>query len=130
MGNHRFNPHARGNVVGALPHVVKDVHGRPLEVGDQIVMPQLTLPHLQVARVAPSLNPAAPPNSMEVVVRMQMLLLVPADAPLEQFLLVRTKEELEQVYGKPAEVPATTPADPPAAAPATPPPDGPRLVTE
>lgn len=129
MGAHRFNPQARNNLLGQLPLVVKDQHGRALVPGDTVVIPSLALPQFRIGDIKPNLHPGAPPNTAQVLVQFQAIFAVALGQNVQEFLLCRTAEEVGVVQpGGPVEdstagvvVPEEAPA------PAL---DGPKLVTE
>lgn len=108
MGEHRFNPQAFGNL-NIIPNVpaLKDVYGRELHVGDAVILPHLSAPTLRVVKVAPNLDPGAPPNTMKVALQLVLVMLVRAGEPVQELVRVRTADEMgERVPAVKAE-PAT-----------------------
>lgn len=107
----RLNPFARDSqVVG--PPIVRDTLGRPLDVGDQVVITQTGLPG-RVATITPMVHPGAPPNFMQVRIVVVIDAAVPRGAALEQVYRTATAAELGVKKPEGEGAPPPPPADPP-----------------
>lgn len=110
MGEHKSNPHAFNNTAPAPPQLVRDLYGRPLEVGDRILVTGGNAPMYTVVDVRPVLDPRLPPNT--VVVTLQSTIQFPAGANgrLQNVVRVMTATEAGLVPNVTADKPAETPA--------------------
>jgi hypothetical protein len=93
MGDHKFNPHARGNVLGQLPLRVRDAYGRILTIGDEVILSKPVMTHFRIQDVAPILDPGMPPNHVRVMLGALLVLAVPADGAIGEVIRVRTADE-------------------------------------
>lgn len=94
MGDHRFNPFAQNNVVGA-PELL-DAFNRPISVGDLMTLAKpLGLVTFRVAEIIPNLAPNAPPRSLRVVLFAQLTLTVPANKKTPELVIVLRADEQE-----------------------------------
>jgi len=131
MSDHKANPLAHGTAVRMVPNA-RDAYGRVLAPGDEVIVPKLMAPRFRVQEIAPELAPGAPPNLVRITLGAMIVLHVPADQAVGEFIRVQTAAEQGIGPTAPAqapEEPATT--EPPMEGEPPPPPIvGPRLVTE
>ncbi len=108
MGDHKINPFARGNRIGALPVKVADAFGRELQVGDEVIAHKLQAPTFAIQEITPVLELGAPPNTVRVVFTCAMVVQTQALAALPGVIRVRTAAE----RGQPEVADDTAPAMP------------------
>ncbi len=106
MGNHKFNPFARGTTIG--PSGVKDRMGRTLKEGDVVLLavaPQPLGLTWVVRGVVPNLDPNAPPNTgtLQLVATMTLAVPLTGQAINEVVRVVESAVEMGQPV---AEAPA------------------------
>jgi hypothetical protein len=92
MSDHKRNPFGLHTLV-RRPVRIKDLYGRPLEVGDEVLLHRLGPPQYVVQDVVPDLSPGAPPNTVRVVLLSTASFSVPADVPVANLLRVRSAGE-------------------------------------
>lgn len=92
MGDARLNPRSP-SYRGAM--TAQDGYGRPIEIGDEVVAPTMKLqaPRFVVGHVAPNLAPGAPPHTMTIVLRAEVVIQVKANTPVAELFLLRTVAE-------------------------------------
>jgi hypothetical protein len=97
VGDHKINPFARGTDI-TLPLSVIDGFGRQLTLGDLVALNQpLGVPAFSVLSITPSVDPRHPPNTLEVRLRTEVKLLVKADTPVQQLILIYAAAEARAV---------------------------------
>jgi hypothetical protein len=94
MGDHKFNPFARGAQVPPPELEVRDAFGRVLHPGDTVALakPSGMMP-FRVAEIRPNLDPAAPPHSMRVTLLIHLPMTVRAGVPVAELVRVLTAAE-------------------------------------
>lgn len=97
MSEHKLNPLARGTLVG-LPAQVRDLYGRVLQEGDQIILNTPQVPQLyRVKSITPNVDPKFPENQMVIVLTAAQRFLATRDQPNPEFVRV-----VESTEAKPA----------------------------
>ncbi len=112
MGAHKVNPFARGNTVGDVPTEITDQLGRVLHTGDMVIAPAMNAPVLTLVDVKPLLDPRAPPNHVQVTLRLTLIVAVPKNSPLNMIRVMTAAEQgisaptpdAEGADGKPTEL--------------------------
>lgn len=93
MGNHKFNPFSRGSNLPPPPHTVGDAYGRTLHLLDEVIAPGITAPRFRVARIAPMLEPNAPPGGIKVTLICRVEMVVRGGTAVQEIFRVRTAAE-------------------------------------
>ena len=87
----RLNPFAKEN--HQILDGIVDARGRQLAVGDEIILNTLHPLYLRVIRIAPVLDPKAPPGMMQIEFGAATHFFSPKGVPQREFIRVRTAEE-------------------------------------
>lgn len=96
----RLNPFARhATAIDTSEPVVRDSHGRVLQVGDEILLASNAPTLYRVHSVERHSAPGLPPNLMLVRLITTIELLTPRDQPTQEILRVATAEELTEKAG-------------------------------
>ncbi len=115
MGNHKFNPFARGTTIG--PSGVKDRLGRPLKEGDVVLLavppPPLGLTWV-VRAIRPNLDPAAQANTgtMDLIATMSFAVPLTGQAINEVVRIAEVEQALPAALGEAEGGPAEDPPAP------------------
>lgn len=92
MGNQsKVNPFGRDTIIN-LPPLVRDRMGRALNEGDILVL-DAKAPYFVVTKIAPCMDPSAPPNLLDVTVQCRMLFRSMRGDIAQEFTRVMTAEE-------------------------------------
>ncbi|MEK9736493.1 MAG: hypothetical protein VW239_04145 [Candidatus Nanopelagicales bacterium] len=84
---------------------VRDVMGRPLEVGDIVVIAEHgASTHWRVESVTPMLAPQAPAGAVKLELVARVATHLQAGAQVRNFIRIATAEEIRARKGEPAEV--------------------------
>lgn len=92
MGQHKFNPFARGSTVPP-PTTIMDAYGRVLDPGDEVILRASIAPCARIQRVQPILDPKAPPGMVLVTMTSVWQLPMQAGVPLQQMIRTQTVAE-------------------------------------
>lgn len=76
MGEHKHNPFARGTTVNSSEGA-QDRFGRPLQVGDLVLLPGMGTTLFLVVGERPVLDPKLPPNCVELRVQATTVVVTP-----------------------------------------------------
>lgn len=88
MSEHKVNPFAKASGLD-LPAQVRDLYGRVLQTGDQILLNTPQIPQLyRVMSIAPNIDPKYPANQMVIVLRSDQRFLATRDQRNPEFVLV------------------------------------------
>lgn len=110
----RLNPF---NALQNREPIVKDAFNRTLQERDLVMLRDVTAAPYMITKIAPILEPGAPPGMMMVEVRQRLRFMAPREVPQKEFVRVLTKTEgqaFETVPSEPDEdEPPPPPPDPP-----------------
>lgn len=94
----KINPNSREFAGG---DEVLDSRGRPLQVGDEIILHTPDPTYMRVAKIVPNLDPRVPPGTMTILFSGTYLFSAQRNTPNSEFIRVRLAEECGDITKNP-----------------------------